>query len=132
MDHLAAFLARFFPDSDASISLFPPASKYSNDMIPSLAGKVILVTGGNTGLGYETAKAALQHGPRRLYIAARSEDKARAAIKKLVSETSSTEDVVKYLRFDLSDLAAVRKSAETFLAQEDRLDVLFNNACVAG
>lgn len=128
MGLMGAFLARFFPDSDASISLYPPASKYSNGMIPSLAGKVILVTGGNTGIGYETAKAALEHGPRRLYVAARSEDKARVAIRKLISETSSPEDVVRYLRPDLCDLAAVRKSAETFLAQEDRLDVLFNNA----
>ena len=60
-----------------------------------------------------------------MYLAARSPDKAAAAIKRLEGETKQT---AVFLQLDLADLPSVRKAAETFLAQESRLDILFNNA----
>ncbi|KAJ6610601.1 hypothetical protein B0H10DRAFT_2224865 [Mycena sp. CBHHK59/15] len=90
---------------------------------PDLSGKITLVTGGNTGIGYETVKQLLLKNAK-VYLTARSPENAAAAIKRLEEETKQT---AIFLQLDLADLPSVRKAAETFLAQESRLDVLFNN-----
>ncbi|KAJ7182289.1 NAD(P)-binding protein [Mycena crocata] len=94
--------------------------------IPDLSGKITLVTGGNTGIGYETVKQLLLKNAK-VYLAARSPEKAAAAIKKLEQETKRT---AIFLQLDLADLSSVRKAAESYLAQESRLDILFNNGGV--
>ncbi|KAJ7198051.1 NAD-P-binding protein [Mycena haematopus] len=94
--------------------------------IPDLSGKIVIVTGGNTGIGYETVKQLLLKNAK-VYLAARSAEKAAAAIKRLEAETKKT---AIFLQLDLADLRSVRKAAETFLAQESRLDLLFNNGGV--
>ena len=86
----------------------------------------MLVTGGNTGIGYETIKQLLLKNAK-VYLTARSKEKATAAIKRLETETKKT---AIFLQLDLADLPSVRNAAETFLAQESRLDLLFNNGCV--
>ncbi|KAJ6476546.1 NAD-P-binding protein, partial [Mycena vitilis] len=78
------------------------------------------------GIGYETVKQLLMKNAK-VYLAARSPDKAAAAIKRLEGETKKT---AIFLQLDLADLLSVRKAAETFLAQESRLDILFNNGGV--
>ncbi|KAJ6576968.1 NAD-P-binding protein [Mycena vulgaris] len=90
--------------------------------------KITLVTGGNTGIdiGYETVKQLLLKNAK-VYLAARSPEKAAAAIKRLEQETNK---LAIFLQLDLADLPSVRKAAETFLAQESRLDILFNNGGV--
>ncbi|KAJ7486352.1 NAD-P-binding protein [Mycena galericulata] len=105
--------------------MFPPTFKPERD-IPDLTGKVTLVTGGNTGIGYETVKQLLLKNAK-VYLAARSPDKAAAAIKRLEGETKNT---AIFLQLDLADLPSVRKAAESFLAQESKLDLLFNNGGV--
>ena len=62
-----------------------------------------------------------------VYLAARSESSAQAAIEELQKQTGKT---AKFLHLDLSDLLAVRAAAQEFLKKEKRLDVLFNNAGV--
>ncbi|KAK7053522.1 short-chain dehydrogenase/reductase family protein [Favolaschia claudopus] len=94
--------------------------------IPDLSGKIVLVTGGNAGIGYETVKQLLLKNAK-VYLASRSPEKAARAIKKLEEETKKT---AIFLELNLADLPSVRKSAEAFLAQESRLDILFNNAGV--
>ncbi|KAJ6574425.1 NAD-P-binding protein [Mycena capillaripes] len=94
--------------------------------MPDLSGKIILVTGGNTGIGYETVKQLLLKNAK-VYLAARSLEKAAAAIKRLEEETGKR---AIFLQLDLADLPSVRESAETFLSQESRLDILFNNGGV--
>ncbi|KAJ7679478.1 NAD-P-binding protein [Mycena polygramma] len=103
----------------------PPSFRPERD-IPDLSGKIIIVTGGNTGIGYETVKQLLLKNAK-VYLAARSPEKAAAAIKRLEGETKKT---ATFLQLDLADLPSVRKAAETFLAQESRLDILFNNGGV--
>ncbi|KAF7328394.1 Short-chain dehydrogenase/reductase family protein [Mycena venus] len=103
----------------------PPSFRPERD-IPDLSGKIILVTGGNTGIGYETVKQLLLKNAK-VYLAARSQEKAAAAIKRLEHETKKT---AIFLQLDLADLPSVRRAAETFLAQEERLDILFNNGGV--
>ncbi|EJF57880.1 NAD(P)-binding protein [Dichomitus squalens LYAD-421 SS1] len=119
-------LSEFQKKLPALGQIYPPKSKFSVDLIPDLTGRVIIVTGGNTGLGYETVKALLQHNAK-VYLAARSKEKAEKAITSL-KEATGKEAV--FHELDLSDLAAVKKSAEDFLSKEKELHVLYNNAGV--
>ncbi|XP_058462470.1 retinol dehydrogenase 12-like [Malaya genurostris] len=90
-------------------------------------GKVILITGANTGIGKETAKELLKRGGK-VYIACRSLPKANQARQELIAETGSKNIHVREL--DLSSLKSVRNFAKEFLAEESRLDILINNAGV--
>ncbi|KAI1782789.1 NAD(P)-binding protein [Ganoderma leucocontextum] len=110
----------------AIAQVFPPKSTFSVDQIPDLTGRVVIVTGGNTGLGYETIKALLQRNAK-VYLAARSKEKADKAIASLKEETGKE---VIFHELDLNDLAAVKKSAEDFLSKESELHILYNNAGV--
>jgi NAD(P)-dependent dehydrogenase (short-subunit alcohol dehydrogenase family) len=64
----------------------------------------------------------------KVYLAARSPERADAAIKRLEEETQKSPI---FLELDLADLTSVRKAADAFLSQESRLDILFNNGCVS-
>ncbi|KAL1685471.1 hypothetical protein GGG16DRAFT_129381 [Schizophyllum commune] len=108
--------------------LFPPKSKFSVNDIPDLSGKVMLVTGGNSGIGKETVKALLQHNAK-VYIGARSPERAADAIKDLLKETGKE---AYFLRIDLGDLKSVKAAAEEYQSKETQLHALFNNAYVAG
>ncbi|KAJ2929742.1 hypothetical protein H1R20_g7319, partial [Candolleomyces eurysporus] len=103
---------------------FPPKSTFSVDNIPDLSGKVIIVTGANTGVGKETAKALLNHNAK-VYIAARSQEKTEKAIQDLKNETGKE---AIFLKLDLASLKAIKVAAEEFLSKETELHVLFNNA----
>ncbi|KAJ6511542.1 NAD-P-binding protein, partial [Mycena vitilis] len=91
--------------------------------------QIVLITGGNAGLGYETAKQVLLKGAK-VYIAARSPEKATEAITRLRAETKAGEDRVLFVKLDLADLHSVRAAAANFLTHEERLDVLYNNGGV--
>jgi NAD(P)-dependent dehydrogenase (short-subunit alcohol dehydrogenase family) len=105
---------------------FPPKSKFAVTEIPDLSSKTIIVTGGNTGLGKETVKHLLTHNAK-VYIAARSQDKAEAAINELYEETGKR---AIFLKLDLANLKSVKASAEAFLSKESELHILFNNGGV--
>ncbi|KAF7337174.1 NAD(P)-binding protein [Mycena venus] len=94
--------------------------------IPDLSDKTILITGGNSGIGYQTAKELLLKGAT-VYLSARSRKKAAEAIEKLERETKRT---AKFLELDLADLRSVRGAATEFLKQESSLNVFFNNGKV--
>ncbi|KAF8896761.1 hypothetical protein CPB84DRAFT_1781782 [Gymnopilus junonius] len=108
------------------VTSFPPKSHFTANDIPDLSDKVIIVTGANTGIGKETAKALLSHNAK-VYIAARSQEKAEQAIADLKEQTGKE---ARFLQLDLSDLKSVKAAAETFQRQETELHVLFNNAGV--
>ncbi|KAJ6568673.1 NAD(P)-binding protein, partial [Mycena capillaripes] len=91
--------------------------------VPDLSGKIVLVTGGNSGLGYETVKVMLLKNAT-VYLAARSASKGNAAIAELETGTGKRAQLIE---LDLADLRSVRKAAEAFLGRESRLDILFNN-----
>ncbi|XP_026164207.1 dehydrogenase/reductase SDR family member 13-like [Mastacembelus armatus] len=91
----------------------------------AVAGKTVIITGGNTGIGKATALHLARRGAR-VILACRNQDKAQAAITDIQQETGST-DVV-YMHLDLASLKSVRCFAETFLKTESRLDLLINNA----
>ncbi|TKX21456.1 short-chain dehydrogenase-like protein 12 [Elsinoe australis] len=94
--------------------------------IPDLSGKVILVTGGNTGLGKESIRHFVRHNPKKVFLAARTASKAHAAIEEIKRETPDAR--IEFLQLDLGDLNAVAKAAADFKSRSDRLDILMNNA----
>lgn len=95
--------------------------------VPDLTGQVIIVTGGNAGLGFETIKQLAQHNPARIYLAARSTDKAESAIQELQKEDKVTAPI-SHLMLDLSSFESIKNAATTFQQSQSRLDVLINNA----
>jgi NAD(P)-dependent dehydrogenase (short-subunit alcohol dehydrogenase family) len=94
--------------------------------LPDMQGKTVVVTGGNSGIGFETAAALASMGARVL-ITARNADKGRAAVAS-ISQRLQGEGRVQLVVFDLADLASVRRGAAEILEQTPRLDVLVNNA----
>jgi retinol dehydrogenase 12 len=88
-----------------------------------------LVTGGNTGIGRATA-TALAAGGGRVYIASRSAEAGAAAVDAIKSAAGS--QTVWLLPLDLASLASVRDCAAAFLARDEPLHVLVNNAGVGG
>ncbi|KAJ7288234.1 NAD(P)-binding protein [Mycena rebaudengoi] len=105
---------------------FPPKPTFAVTDIPDLTGKVVVVTGGNSGIGKETVKALLQHNAK-VYIAARSPEKAKEAIKDLQTETGKE---AHFLKLDLADLHSVKAAADEFNQKETKLNILFNNGGV--
>jgi NAD(P)-dependent dehydrogenase (short-subunit alcohol dehydrogenase family) len=99
--------------------VFQPSS------LPSLNGKVFIVTGGNTGIGYTTCLNLAKKGAR-VYMGARSAQKASDSIAK-IKETHPTADVEPLL-MDHTSLASVIKATNTFKSKESQLDGLILNA----
>src|SRR3984957_10863597 len=91
-----------------------------------MSGKTVVVTGGNSGIGFETAAALASMGARVL-VTARNADKGRAAVA-AVTQRLPGEGRVQLVVFDLADLASVRRGAAEILEQAPRIDVLVNNA----
>ena len=94
-----------------------------------LDGLTFLVTGGNTGIGLATVTALAGRGAR-VYLAARSPAKGEAAAAQV--RAAAGNDAVFFLPLDLADLDSVRACAADFLARDEPLHVLVNNAGVAG
>lgn len=93
--------------------------------LPRQDGRVALVTGSNTGLGFHNAKDLAARGAR-VVMACRSEDRARAAMARIDADLPSAQ--LEFLQLDLSSLDAVRSAAEEFRQRHDSLDLLINNA----
>jgi NAD(P)-dependent dehydrogenase (short-subunit alcohol dehydrogenase family) len=100
-------------------------SGWSEKDIPDQSGRVAVVTGANSGIGYVTARELARRGAR-VVLACRSEARGSEAVRRLASEAPGAE--VEVVRLDLGDLASVRRFAEGF--SYDRLDLLVNNAGV--
>ena len=91
----------------------------------ALEGRVAIVTGGNSGIGKETA-AELAGMGAHVIVAARNPTKAAAAVQEIMRRTPSA--AVEHLPLDLASFASVHAFADAFNARFDRLDVLVNNA----
>jgi NAD(P)-dependent dehydrogenase (short-subunit alcohol dehydrogenase family) len=91
----------------------------------SMHGKVVVVTGSNVGIGFETAVGVAAQGATTV-LACRNRAKADAAARDVVQRTWN--DDVHVVELDLADLASVRKAADDVMERWDRLDVLVNNA----
>ena len=98
----------------------------SND-IDDQTGRVAIVTGANSGIGYETARA-LAHKGAVVILACRNLDKAQDAEQRIRAESPSGQ--VEVVQLDLSELESVRSFSDTFAAKHERLDLLVANAGV--
>lgn len=95
------------------------------DNAPELAGKIIVVTGGNSGLGYESVKAFAMKGAE-VVMASRTMEKGEQAKAEITHAVPQAK--IKVMELDLADLGSVRSFATTFRKQYKQLDVLLNNA----
>ncbi|RUS78951.1 hypothetical protein EGW08_013292, partial [Elysia chlorotica] len=93
----------------------------------TVAGKTVVVTGSNTGIGKETVKELAMRGGR-IIMACRNTEKGELARQEIVEETRNEQVVVREL--DLGSLESVRNFARDFNETESRLDILINNAGV--
>jgi len=99
--------------------------KWTPRNIPDLTGKVAIVTGANSGIGFETAKALAEKGAK-VILACRNLDKANLAAKEIRSMVRKAK--LEIIQLDLADLASVRKFADAFKSKYESLDLLINNA----
>ncbi|TDZ32473.1 Dehydrogenase/reductase SDR family member on chromosome X [Colletotrichum spinosum] len=96
------------------------------NLVGKLAGRVILITGGTSGLGLETARAIHTTGAD-VYITARSSAKAQSAVDSIKSSSAGS-GKLEVIDMDMNSLESVKKAAKAFLEQSSVLNVLINNA----
>ena len=96
---------------------------------PSLAGRVALITGANTGIGLVTARELARRGAQ-VFIACRSAERAQPALEQIRSASADAQ--VEALALDLGDFASVRQCAAGFLERKLPLHLQINNAGLAG
>lgn len=101
---------------------------WTKENIPDLTGKTAIVTGGNTGIGYETVKALYEKGAN-VTLAARDEKKAKGAIEKIKSETKGA-GTLEIGILNLANLAQIKTFADAFKSKHNQFDILINNAGV--
>lgn len=90
-----------------------------------LKGKTVIVTGGNGGIGFETAKDMAARDAR-VILACRSKERGMAAVKKIIAATGNQE--VELMLLDLSSFSSVKAFAREVTDTVDKVDILVNNA----
>ncbi|KAF9547954.1 hypothetical protein EC957_007467 [Mortierella hygrophila] len=107
-------------------------NNYSHDKIPDLTGKVAIVTGANSGLGYATTVALAAHGAR-VFLACRSRERAQEAIDNATAEIkakypNAPTPQLEFLELDLNDMNKSHLAAQEFLKKGLPLHILVNNS----
>jgi NAD(P)-dependent dehydrogenase (short-subunit alcohol dehydrogenase family) len=100
---------------------------WTADDVPDQRGKTAVITGANTGIGFETAKVLVGRGAT-VVLACRDLDKAERAADRIGAAMPGAR--VEVVRLDLASLVSVRQAAEELRAAHPRLDLLVNNAGV--
>ena len=93
----------------------------------NVAGKNVVVTGANTGIGRVTAVELAKQGAH-VFLACRSEERTRPVLDEIAKGGGRAE----FLQLDLADLASVRKCADELLRRNEPISLLVNNAGLAG
>ena len=112
--------------------LFPPHATLTDRNLPSQKGKVFIVTGNYSGIGYELVTILFRAGGI-VYVEGGSEAKAQECIEELEDsvDDKSTAGSLEYPPLQLDDISTIKASVEAFKAKESQLDVLWNNTGVA-
>jgi NAD(P)-dependent dehydrogenase (short-subunit alcohol dehydrogenase family) len=93
--------------------------------VPDQAGRMAVITGANSGIGFETARVLAEHGAA-VILACRDAGKAKDAAARIA--VTAPQAAVTVIRLDLASLASVREAADEIRASHDLLDLLINNA----
>jgi NAD(P)-dependent dehydrogenase (short-subunit alcohol dehydrogenase family) len=101
--------------------------KWTAADVPDQSGRVAIVTGSNTGIGYETA-AVLARAGAHVVLAVRNPEKGNAALARIVAASPKADVTLQEL--DLGSLASVRRAADALRSKYPRIDLLINNAGV--
>jgi NAD(P)-dependent dehydrogenase (short-subunit alcohol dehydrogenase family) len=99
-------------------------ANWTKSDIPGLNGKVFIITGANSGIGYESSLALAEKGATVL-MACRNSEKAQRAMERIKTAVPAAK--VETLELDLASLKSIQEFAKTFKSKYDRLDVLINN-----
>jgi NAD(P)-dependent dehydrogenase (short-subunit alcohol dehydrogenase family) len=102
-------------------------TKWTTADLPDQTGRVAIITGANTGLGYETALALAEHGAH-VVLAVRNLDKGKDAAARITATSPGAQVAVQEL--DLTSLESIRAAAKQLRSEHDRIDLLINNAGV--
>ena len=102
-------------------------TKWTSDDVPSQEGRLAVVTGANTGLGFETARVLATRGAS-VVLAVRNIEKGRRAAARIVDAAPGANVMVQPL--DLASLDSIRAAAEELRSKHPRIDLLINNAGV--
>jgi NAD(P)-dependent dehydrogenase (short-subunit alcohol dehydrogenase family) len=103
------------------------SAKWTDQDVPAQQGRIAVVTGANTGLGFETATALAAHGAA-VVLAVRDVEKGKRAADRIAATTPGADVTVQHL--DLTSLASVRTAAAELRDRLPRIDLLINNAGV--
>lgn len=125
--------------STAWTQIFPPrnGAPLTENSLPSQVGKVFVVTGGSSGLGYQLSRVLYGAGGK-IYMLTRTRQHAEDAISRIkayyhddTKDTAAQRGGLEFIYMDLLDFATVKAAAQQFLQSQGpngRLDILFNNA----
>jgi NAD(P)-dependent dehydrogenase (short-subunit alcohol dehydrogenase family) len=102
-------------------------TKWTTSDIPDLTGRTAIVTGANTGLGFQTVTALAAHGAH-VVLAVRNLEKGRDAVQKIAAASPGA--AVTLQELDLTSLSSVRAAADELRSKHDGIDLLINNAGV--
>jgi NAD(P)-dependent dehydrogenase (short-subunit alcohol dehydrogenase family) len=102
-------------------------AKWTSDDVPGQHGRLAVVTGANTGLGFETARVLAARGAS-VVLAVRDAEKGKAAAARIAATAPGADVMVQSL--DLASLDSIRAAAGELRAQHPRIDLLINNAGV--
>jgi NAD(P)-dependent dehydrogenase (short-subunit alcohol dehydrogenase family) len=102
-------------------------AKWTTSDIPDQTGRTAIVTGANTGLGFQTAAALAAHGAH-VVLAVRNLDKGKDAVQKIAAASPGA--AVTLQELDLTSLSSVRAAADELRSKHDGIDLLINNAGV--
>ncbi|KAG7664439.1 RDH2 [[Candida] subhashii] len=113
---------------------FPGNPTFLEKDYPSLDNKVVIVTGGNAGVGYQVVKSLAGSTNAKIYIFSRNEEKTKHAIEQMkleiAQEYSKSINSINFIKVDFADLTTIRPAVDKFLQQEERLDLIIHNAGV--
>ncbi len=98
---------------------------WTADQIPDLTGKTIVISGANSGIGFDAARELAVKGAL-IILASRNDEKAARAIQRIQELYSSAK--LEYIHLNLASLKSIREFAAEFNSRHQRLDVLLNNA----
>ncbi len=102
--------------------------KWTSNDIPNLKGKTAIITGGNTGLGYQISME-LARKNSKIVIACRKKESGEKAIKEIEKKLNRKIDH-DIIRLDLTDIHSIKQFAKEFEEKNEQLDILVNNAGV--